>query len=166
MRRPLVFAILVLAGLALDLCSKWLVFAWLNGSGGHQLIPGVLHIVTAENHGVAFSLFREWPGVILGIRIIATALLVWLYVTYWREAPASALAALNLALIGAAGNLTDQLVFGHVRDFIDFVPRIPLIGHWAVFNVADMCITTGVILYLFGELFSKRPDAPDVSSHE
>ena len=63
--------------------------------------------------------------------------------------------ALGLLLVGAIGNLIDRLVFHYVRDFIQFVPRIPLIGQWAVFNVADMCITIGVILFLICELFLK-----------
>ena len=69
--------------------------------------------------------------------------------------PGNILAALGLLLIGATGNLADRICFGHVRDFIDFVPPLPLVGHWPVFNLADICITTGVALYLLGEFLGK-----------
>lgn len=49
--------------------------------------------------------------------------------------------SLALILGGAMGNLIDRVRLGAVIDFLDF--RI-----WPVFNVADSCITVGVILTL------------------
>ena len=66
--------------------------------------------------------------------------------------------ALALILIGAVGNLIDRVALGYVRDFIDFRPELPIVGHWAVFNVADMCICAGVGLYLIGE-WRRKPAA-------
>jgi lipoprotein signal peptidase len=34
-----------------------------------------------------------------------------------------------------------------------------LIGHWAVFNLADICITTGVALFAVYALFYDKPQA-------
>jgi len=153
--RPSSFILLVLGGVALDLFSKWLVFASLGSGGVRQLIPGVLHLAPQENPGVAFSLFRDHPGLIFCLTLAALAFIIWLYARHWRSGPALMVAALGLLLIGAAGNLADRVYFGHVRDFIDFVPKLPLVGHWPVFNLADMCITAGVALYLFSELLGK-----------
>jgi signal peptidase II len=54
---------------------------------------------------------------------------------------------LSLALIagGAIGNLVDRLSQGYVVDFILFH-----IGQWyyPAFNIADTCITIGLILFL------------------
>jgi len=155
MRRPIWFIILVLGGIALDLLSKWLVFARLGRGGVRELIPGILRLAAQENQGVAFSLLRERPALILCLMLAALAFIIGLYARHWRTAPAIILAALGLLLIGATGNLTDRICFGHVRDFIDFVPSLPLVGHWPVFNLADMCISTGVALYLLGELLGK-----------
>jgi signal peptidase II len=47
--------------------------------------------------------------------------------------------ALSLILAGAAGNLLDRLIFGYVRDFLDF--RI-----WPVFNLADSAVSVGTML--------------------
>jgi signal peptidase II len=162
MRRPLFFSLFVVLGFGLDQWSKLLVFALLAKGTAWQLIPGVLHLTLARNQGVAFSLLRNHPSLILCVSCAAIAVLVWLYATVRRTAPAVVLVALGLLLVGAMGNLADRLAYGYVRDFIDFVPPVPLVGRWAVFNVADMCITIGVALYLFGELFCgrRRPEEP------
>jgi len=163
MRRPVWFIIFVLGGLALDLLSKRLVFAHLGRGGVRELIPGVLRLAAQENQGVAFSLLRERPALIFCLMLAALAFILWLYARHWRTAPATIVAALGLLLIGATGNLADRVCFGHVRDFIDFVPPLPLVGHWPVFNLADMCITTGVALYLIGEFWGKQRKEGDGS---
>ena len=51
------------------------------------------------------------------------------------------------------GNFTDRLFYGKVVDFID-------VGfhqyRWYVFNVADSCITVGLV-FLLAEFFLKQP---------
>jgi signal peptidase II len=159
MRSPLPFTLLILSGIAIDLLSKWLVFAHLQTSytEGIQWIPGVLHITMAQNHGVAFSLFKDSQVFILSVSTVAIAGILYMYAKNWRTARAPFIFALGLLLTGAIGNLVDRLYFGYVRDFIDFVPHVPFVGRWAIFNLADICITTGVMLFLFSELFLQRP---------
>ena len=159
MRRPLVFGIAIFCGVGVDLLSKWLVFTLLKPGASHPLIPNVLHVTLAQNQGVAFSLFRDQKLFVLSVAIVAITVMVWLYLRNRRTAPALLLVSLGLLLTGAIGNLIDRAAFGYVRDFIDFVPRLPLIGHWAVFNFADICITVGVLMYLFSELFGKSRTA-------
>ena len=43
---------------------------------------------------------------------------------------------------GALGNLIDRLRQGHVTDFVDT-------GPWFIWNLADLAITSGVILFGF-----------------
>ena len=46
---------------------------------------------------------------------------------------------------GALGNLTDRMISGEVTDFLDLHWR----GYyWPAFNIADSCITTGMIILL------------------
>ena len=55
--------------------------------------------------------------------------------------------ALGFGLIigGALGNIVDRFDDGHVTDFIQ-------IGWWPLFNIADSCISIGVIILLLLEL--------------
>lgn len=59
---------------------------------------------------------------------------------------------------GAMGNFYDRLVHDSVRDFLSFL--IPLPGgtyySYPVFNVADMSICIGAILYIFDQMILIR----------
>ncbi|HOJ43471.1 MAG TPA: signal peptidase II, partial [Syntrophorhabdaceae bacterium] len=57
--------------------------------------------------------------------------------------------SLLLILSGAMGNLYDRFSYGYVVDFLDFYYKN---HHWPAFNVADISISVGVGLWLFGEL--------------
>lgn len=66
----------------------------------------------------------------------------------------------GLIIAGAFGNIYDRLVFGCVRDFMDF--RWPEIGldifnPWNTFNFADSCIVIGIISLLVIEFFFPLP---------
>jgi signal peptidase II len=50
-----------------------------------------------------------------------------------------------LILAGAFGNFIDRAFLGYVIDFIHFYYND---WHFAIFNVADSCITLGVIALL------------------
>ena len=59
----------------------------------------------------------------------------------------------SLILGGALGNFFDRLVYFAVPDFIDLhYERF----HWFTFNIADIFISTGVIILIMKDLFSKN----------
>ena len=63
------------------------------------------------------------------------------------------LCTLVLLFAGAIGNLIDRVFRKYVIDFISFT----LFKHeMAIFNVADIYITFGVIIYLFGILRDRK----------
>ena len=51
-------------------------------------------------------------------------------------------AAFVFLLAGALGNMYDRIVYDGVRDRIH-------IGNFPVFNIADICLTIGVIMLAF-----------------
>ena len=51
---------------------------------------------------------------------------------------------------GALGNFVDRIYYNAVPDFIDLHYKE---FHWFTFNVADMCITIGIIFYLIFDMF-------------
>lgn len=112
------------------------------------------NIVFTWNPGASFSMLRSLgegaPWVIVGATAVIIALLFW-----YMLRRANTVERLPLAFIigGALGNLIDRIRFGAVIDFLDLH-----IGglHWPAFNVADMFIVFGVILYIINVVFRRK----------
>jgi signal peptidase II len=106
------------------------------------LIPGILHLTLVHNTGTAFGLFQDKNlfFIILSAVVIAGIAALLFKEEKKNDSPFS-LIPLVLLLGGAAGNLIDRIRLGYVIDFIDF--RV-----WPVFNLADSCITVGIIWLL------------------
>jgi signal peptidase II len=166
-RRTALLVLVALAVLALDVATKVLVVAELEGRRTLELLGGQLLIRVSRNPGAAFS-FAE------GATVLFTAIAVTVVVVILRVArrlgSAGWATSLGLLLGGASGNLVDRLLRspgpgrGAVVDFIDFQV-------WPSFNVADSAIVTGgllaVLLSLRGvELDGTRANAPRSDAHD
>lgn len=57
--------------------------------------------------------------------------------------------ALSLILGGAIGNVIDRIVYGKVVDFLDFHAAGV---HFPTFNIADIAISIGAVLFIYDEL--------------
>ncbi|GLV60956.1 lipoprotein signal peptidase [Dictyobacter sp. S3.2.2.5] len=117
---------------------------------GHYLVFNYIH-----NSGAAFGMLSGGKGSIVLAVLIAVAVLVVGYL-YSRMLNTGSLAyklIFGLILGGAFGNLIDRLVHsGYVVDFVSF--RIPEINYYfAIFNIADACISVGVVLLFLMVLF-------------
>ncbi len=150
-----VFALLtVIVVVCVDQWTKSLVVEHLH-LGQIVPLPVVGHYLVLEyfrNSGVAFSMFT---GNFLLIVFIAAAVCVvaYLYVRIINTGPLAYKIVFGLIIGGALGNLLDRaLRGGSVVDFISF--RVPEISYYfAIFNVADSCISVGVILLFVLMLF-------------
>jgi signal peptidase II len=60
---------------------------------------------------------------------------------------------LVLVLGGAVGNLVDRVRLGEVVDFIDMGWKL---HRWPVYNVADIAITVGVVLFCYRSIFTSK----------
>jgi signal peptidase II len=114
----------------------------------------VLHI---ENTGAAFGMFQD-AGLFFAVVAVVVSLVI---VTYARKLPHGLWwirVALGLQLGGALGNLIDRLIRGPVTDFIS-------VGQFAIFNVADASISTGVaLLALLMLLEARQPKGPEAAA--
>ncbi|MCK7641781.1 signal peptidase II [Corynebacterium sp. CCM 8835] len=157
-RGYLVFTIVVIVvAAAVDQLSKALILAGMEPGGVVPLIGDWFRFHLVFNPGAAFSFGTSFTWVFTAIQLIFVVGILW-------HSPRvdGRLAALGLALVagGAAGNLTDRLFrdpgffVGHVVDFIS-------VGDFAVFNVADSCITVGVLVFLLSALLDARAGSRD-----
>ncbi|MHB1314369.1 MAG: signal peptidase II [Christensenellales bacterium] len=139
-------AILVIALVAVDQLVKNLAEIHIAPGSIVPLVDGIIDLTFVQNTGAAFSMFSNSFYFLLGVRIFAGAAMIFILVRYHERLHALLRVSMGLILAGALGNLIDQILLGQVRDmfafrFVDF----------AVFNVADICITIGAVL-LFADL--------------
>ena len=150
-------ALIQLAALAflLDQFTKYLVREFLRL---YESVPpdGFFRITHTFNTGSIFGIFQGQNTVFILVSFIGIAVLILLSRSR-RFPPALLRLSLGLQLGGAFGNLLDRIRLGHVTDWVD-------IGPWPVFNIADACIVTGLIIlaYLFIISETRRPaDVPN-----
>jgi signal peptidase II len=101
-----------------------------------------LQIVNWENDGVAFGLFQGMGWIFMILSFVVAAAIFYYFPKISKQDPFIRW-ALAIEFGGAIGNLIDRLTIGKVTDFVK-------VGRFAVWNVADACITIGVILLLIG----------------
>jgi signal peptidase II len=134
--------------LCLDMGTKWAALQWIPQLGFPPFPFGGIPIFslggitcslnTIANTGAAWGTFAEYPGLLFMVRILIILALVILIP---KRFP------IWLVLTGALGNVIDYCLYEKVIDFIHFT----FWGYsFPIFNVADSCITIGVIsLFLF-----------------
>ena len=128
--------------LALDVVTKVLVVAELEGRRTVELLGGQLLLRVSRNPGAAFSLGQDATVVFTTIAVVVVVAVLRVSRRLGSQGWA---VALGLVLGGASGNLVDRLLRspgparGAVVDFIDFQV-------WPSFNVADSAIVTGGVL--------------------
>lgn len=137
----------------LDQASKLLVAHSFYEGEARTVVPGFLNVCYVLNPGASWGMFAGWRWPLVAFSFAALAALF-----FWREKifpPGQPLATLTCALFlgGITGNLVDRLRSGAVIDFIDVHWRN---HHFPVFNVADICISTGLVIYLAGQFIAER----------
>lgn len=152
--KPWVWAPVVLV---LDFTSKRLVLA--NEAALRakiSIIGDFLRFIYVRNPGSAMGLFPVGRYVLVGISILASLFLLYLYRTTDPRLKVR-LGAMAAILGGAVGNLIDRVFYGgHVVDFID----VGIGTHrFYTFNVADMGVTVGgTLLFLCILLDGRKSD--------
>jgi signal peptidase II len=147
-KKPSYVLIIVTAVIVLDQITKYLVNTYVSPFDPIEILP-FLHIVNVHNTGAAFGMFKNLGGgIFIGVSVIAIiVIIVFLIKDTYNQF------GLTLLLGGAIGNLIDRIRFGKVVDFIDIS-----VGElsWPAFNVADSCLTVGIIIILVPLFIKKR----------
>ncbi|MBU0691812.1 signal peptidase II [bacterium] len=135
--------------IVLDQLTKYLVRANLNL---HDSIPllgeELLRLTHVQNPGIIFGhTFISLPLLLVFGWTASLVLAVYLFRLVRRHDPLRWPVLLFLA--GAIGNSIDRTLFGTVTDFIDADFPDFIMDRWAVFNVADSCVTVGITLMIW-----------------
>ena len=126
-------ALVAVAVVLVDQLSKAIVRGQITRFEEIELFLNI-KLINTRNTGVAFSMFSG------GGPLVVLAALIAFFITHIHRR----LVWLPTGLLigGAAGNLIDRIRLGAVTDFIKF-------PHWPAFNVADICVTAGVISLIY-----------------
>jgi signal peptidase II len=136
-----------------DQLSKHLLKDSLHLGAERKLLPG-LALVNTRNRGVAFGV---QPGSSLVVSAVVGVALLALLVYFVRHSERTLIwLPTGLLLGGAVGNVIDRVRQGAVTDFI----KLPL--GWPPFNLADACITAGVLILVV--LLWQQDSSPQAST--
>jgi len=162
---------IVVLVIVVDQWTKSLVVAHMSPPGSGNTIPLIgryLVLDYIQNSGAAFGVFANQAVLVVFIAV-AICVVAYLYIRILNSGPLIYKIVFGMIIGGALGNLIDRFHNGGVvTDFISF--RIPEINYYfAVFNVADACISVGVVLLFVLVLFSgfrheKKEDASSLQS--
>jgi signal peptidase II len=141
-RYALLLVAFALTAYVIDQLTKiWVVSTMVEGQVT-AVLPPVLSWHFIRNSGAAFSIGTEITWVFTIIQAVVSIAIV---TQVGKVASKGWAVALGLVLGGALGNLTDRLFReptfgqGHVVDFI-------ALPNFAIFNIADTAVVSGVIL--------------------
>jgi signal peptidase II len=154
-----VLGVTAVLAVVLDQVVKALATHHLTEGEPVRVLGGLIYLSLLRNGGAAFSFGRGYTWV---FPMITLAVIVWIVWMGRRLRSVPWAIALGLVLGGALGNLTDRLFRapgpfqGHVVDMISLFA--PYGNGFAIFNVADSCLTVGVALAVLLELTGRQRD--------
>ena len=150
------YFLLTLALIAADQFVKYLVLTHIPLHGSVPFIPYIMDLTYVQNTGAAFSLFSEHTWVLTLCSLIMS---IVLSIAVWKKFFSHPLGRIPMTMLlaGAIGNLIDRATRGFVVDMFR-----TLFLHFAVFNVADICVVVGGIaaglyyVFLYDKLEGKK----------
>lgn len=148
-QRAILWSVLIIVfAVTSDQYIKFLVESGMDYNQQIDLLP-FLALYRTHNEGIAFSML-SWlhDG---GLVAMTVAVIGFVSYLWWTTAPERIISRIGFALIigGALGNLIDRSLLGYVVDYILF--HLPS-WSFAVFNMADVYISTGAGLIILDEL--------------
>ena len=156
-RNAIIFAAVVALWLLIDQLTKlWaetgpLSAPWSGIPPTLPLIPGVVQLMLVHNTGGAWGMFSDMTQ-LLGVLalIVCAAAVLYLFVLAPSSSPLATV-GLSLVVAGGIGSAIDRFVRGYVVDLID-----PTFIDFPVFNVADIGVTIGIVLFMASLIASSR----------
>ena len=153
----MLYAILVVLLVAADQLVKILVRANIPLGASMPFLPGLVELTYVQNTGAAFSIFKDHTWLLTIISAVVAAAIAAALI---KRVVAHPFGVITLSVV--LGNLIDRALFGFVTDMFNLQ-----FMHFAVFNVADICVVCGGIAFCVYFLFFydklEKKEAPDDS---
>lgn len=148
----MIYYLLAALLIIIDQITKWNIVQNFELYQEKVIIPGFFSLFYIQNEGAAWGIFQGKMGFFYLVTLIVVGYLVYMF---QQEKNKTKLVGISFALIlsGAIGNFIDRLLNGYVVDMfrLDFI-------NFPIFNVADVCLTVGVVLMLIHVLFFEKEE--------
>ena len=131
----------------IDQITKSIVSTYLKLNQSISLIDDFFYIRYIKNTGASWGILENSRLFLIIMSIIA--LVVLLRYSYSFKKTTLNLYGFGFLMGGILGNLSDRILYGYVKDFIDLI----IFNYdFPVFNIADIFIVIGVILLIISIL--------------
>lgn len=158
MNRNLFITLLIVFNIAIDQISKVVVRANIEIKEVIELIGDKFILTNVYNKGAFLGMGSDMDPTLRLIFLLILPSIVLLYVIYYivktKELDRLSLIAFCCIIGGGIANVFDRIVFGKVTDF--FFIDLGGVFKTGIFNVADLSVTTGMIMLLFGGFMSRN----------
>ncbi|MBA4739251.1 MAG: signal peptidase II [Flavobacteriaceae bacterium] len=156
--RYLLITILVFLSITFDQISKIWVRNNFESYSEKSIIGDVFTLIKVENTGAFLGMgseLSEIPRILLLIILPVIVLIsITLYTYIDKSLDKLSIIGFSLIIGGGIANIFDRIVFGSVTDFLYI--NLGGIFKTGIFNIADLSVTTGMILILISS-FKRKP---------
>lgn len=165
MNRNLFIAVLIIFNIAIDQITKVIARSTLTFQKAENVIGDYFQLIWVENKGAFLGMGSDMNPALRLVFLLILPTIVLGYVTYYivktKALDRLSLVAFCCIIGGGIGNVFDRVVFGQVTDF--FFIDLGSVFRTGIFNVADMSVTTGMLLLIFSNfLIKKKKHSDDV----
>ena len=114
-------------------------------------LPNVLALTNVRNDGAAWSVLSGQQWFFTVITIVALGMMGYFF---WKLRNDNLyMSAISLLIAGTLGNFIDRIRLGYVVDMFE-----TLFMNFPIFNVADMCLTFGVIIVIIALIKDEKDE--------
>jgi len=158
LNRNVFIVLLIVFNIAIDQITKVLVRANINLGEIIELIGDKFILTNVYNKGAFLGMGSDMNPTLRMIFLLILPTIVLIYVTYYiiktKELDRLSLIAFCCIIGGGIANVFDRIVFGKVTDF--FFIDLGGVFKTGIFNVADISVTTGMIMLLYSGIFINK----------
>jgi len=155
--RHILITLIVLLSISIDQISKIWVRNNFESYNETSIIGDIFTLIKVENTGAFLGMgseLSEIPRVFLLI-ILPVVVLISITIYTYIDKTLDKISIIGFSLIigGGVANIFDRIVYGSVTDFLYI--NLGGIFKTGIFNIADLSVTTGMILILISS-FKRR----------
>ena len=156
-KRNILITIIVLLGIASDQISKVWVRNNFESYIETSIVGDIFTLIKVENTGAFLGMGSELPETLRVLLLIVLPVIVLVGITVYtyldKSLDKTSIIGFSLIIGGGIGNIFDRIVYGSVTDFLYLNFEFFKTG---IFNIADLSVTTGMILILISSFKGTR----------